>query len=172
MDLKWYAIHSKPNKEAQLWDQLLSRGVDCYYPRLQVSPVNPRSRKIRPYFPGYLFIHVDLGVTGISSLNWMPFATGLVSFDSIPTAIPDGIVQSLHQNIGDVVNAIDNLFDDLKKGDKVVILEGPFKGFEAIFDTRLSGSERVGLLLRLINGQQVRLQISANTIQKPKPVKR
>jgi transcription elongation factor/antiterminator RfaH len=168
MGLEWYTIHSKPNKEALLWEQLRLLEIKCYYPRLKVKPVNPRSRKIRPYFPGYLFVNVDLELTGTSALNWMPFASGLVAFDGSPVAIPEEVINSLRQRIGEIVDAQKELFSDLKTGDKVLIQSGPLQGFEAIFDTRLPGKERVQLLLKLINGQQVRLQVDANTIQKPR----
>jgi transcription elongation factor/antiterminator RfaH len=168
MGFEWYTLHSKPNKEALLYEQLQLLEVKCYYPRLKVKPVNPRSRKIRPYFPGYLFINVDLEQTGPSTLNWMPFASGLVSFDGSPMVVSEDVINSLRQRIGDIVDAQDELYRDLKPGDKVLIHSGPLQGYEAIFDVRLSGKERVQLLLKLLNGQQVRIQVDANAIQKPR----
>jgi transcriptional antiterminator RfaH len=133
---------------------------------LKVKPINPRSRKIRPYFPGYLFVNVDLELTGVSTLNWMPFASGLVSFDGSPAVVSEAVISSLRQRIGDILDAQDELFNSIKSGDKVLIQAGPLQGFEAIFDVRLPGKERVQLLLKLLNGRQVRLQVDANTIQK------
>jgi len=60
MTAHWYTLHSKPNQELLLWNQLQLREVESYFPRLVRKPVNPRSRRWAPYFPGYLFIHVDL----------------------------------------------------------------------------------------------------------------
>lgn len=166
MGSEWYTLHSKPNKEALLWEQLELLNLKCYYPRLKVKPINPRSRKIRPYFPGYLFVNVDLELTGVSTLNWMPFASGLVSFDGSPAVVSEAVISSLRQRIGDILDAQDELFNSIKSGDKVLIQAGPLQGFEAIFDVRLPGKERVQLLLKLLNGRQVRLQVDANTIQK------
>ena len=59
MAVFWYAIRSKPNKEDFLARQFEAADVPVFYPCLRVSPVNPRSRKTKPYFPGYLFIQVD-----------------------------------------------------------------------------------------------------------------
>ena len=56
----WYVIHSKPRKENQVYSQLQARAIETFYPTIRVKPVNPRSAKIRPYFPGYLFVRVDL----------------------------------------------------------------------------------------------------------------
>ena len=59
MTALWYALRSKPNKEDFLAKQLEAYDVDVFFPRIHVKPVNPRSRKTRPYFPNYLFVHVD-----------------------------------------------------------------------------------------------------------------
>ena len=80
----WYVVRSKPNKEMALWRELTARGLECFYPQLRVRPVNPRSRRIRSYFPGYLFLHTDIEQIGVSTLQWMPFSSGVVSFDSMP----------------------------------------------------------------------------------------
>ena len=64
----WYALRSKPNKEEALWRELTARSYEVFYPQLHVQPVNPRSRKVLPYFPGYLFINIDLLAVGYSAL--------------------------------------------------------------------------------------------------------
>jgi len=49
----------------------------------------------------------------------------------------------------------------------VVISDGPFAGYEAIFDTRLPGSERVRVLLQLLNSQRrVPVELNAGQIQR------
>ena len=88
----WYALRSKPRKEEVLWRQLLAREIEVFFPRIRVHPVNPRSRKLRPYFPGYMFVQVDIEAVGASKFNWMPFAIGLVSFDGEPAVVVAGVV--------------------------------------------------------------------------------
>ncbi len=60
----WYVMRSKPNKETFLTGQLELHHIEFYYPQLKVHPVNPRCRKIQPYFPGYLFIQANIGDSG------------------------------------------------------------------------------------------------------------
>ncbi|MEJ2353879.1 MAG: transcription termination/antitermination NusG family protein, partial [Anaerolineales bacterium] len=72
MSAHWYAMRSKPRKEEVLWRQLSAQGYEVYFPRLRVNPVNPRSKKLRAYFPGYMFINVDLEEVGRSTFKWMP----------------------------------------------------------------------------------------------------
>ena len=60
------------------------------------------------------------------------------------------------------------LFHDLKAGDELQIIDGPFTGYEAIFDVRLPRSERVCVLLKLIQKRQMPVELLAWQIQRPK----
>jgi len=167
MEATWYVLHSKPRKEGFLLDQLRLGGFEAYCPFVRVATVNPRARKIRPYFPGYVFLQVDLGLSKASSLQWMPGATGFVSFDGMPARVPDGLIPLLRQRVEAVNESGGELFHDLKPGDLVRIVDGPFAGYDAIFDARLPGSERVRVLLKLLQQRrQLPLDLHAGQIQR------
>jgi transcriptional antiterminator RfaH len=167
MAASWYVLHSKPCKEEFLLGQLKSNGFESYCPFVHVVTVNPRARKMRPYFPGYVFLHADLGGSKSSALQWMPGATGFVAFDGIPARVPDSLIPTLRKQVDDIHAEGGELFHGLKKGDTVRITEGPFRGYEAIFDARLPGSERVRVLLKLLEQRrQVPIDLHAAQIQK------
>ena len=168
MTAQWYALHSKPMKEALLCEQLSLHEIEGYYPRLRVQPVNPRARKIKPYFPGYVFGRVDLEQTKLTSLWWLPGSAGIVSFDGIPSNVPDNMIAAIRRRVDEVNVAGGELLDGLKAGDFVTIEDGPFKGYEAIFDARLSGDERVRVLLKLLKRQQFPLELPGRQIQRKK----
>ncbi len=69
MTIRWYALHSKPNHENLLWEQLTRREIEAFLPRIPVKTVNPRARKTRPIFPGYVFVHLDISRLGESTLQ-------------------------------------------------------------------------------------------------------
>ena len=167
MTLRWYALRTKARKEDVVWQQLRSKEIENYYPRVRVHPVNPRARKVKPYFPGYLFIRTDLGEEGISAFQWMPHSLGLVSFGGEPAPIPDNAIFEMKKRVKEIADAGGEVFDGLKSGDSVRIHEGPFKGFEAIFDSRLDGQERVRVLLQFINNQrEVPVELDVSQIRK------
>ena len=167
METYWYVLHSKPRKEDFLLDQLKSHGFEAYCPFVRVVTVNPRARKIRPYFPGYVFLQADLGQSKASSLQWMPGATGFVSFDGIPARVPEGLIPTLRQRVDEVNASGGELLHELKPGDRVRVVEGPFAGYEAIFDVRLPGSERVRVLLKLLQQRrQLPVELDAGQIQR------
>jgi transcription antitermination factor NusG len=123
--MPWYVMHSKPNKEELLYEQLRSRNIDAYYPRIKVQPVNPRARKRKPYFPGYLFIKADLDALGPSTLRWMPGAIGLVDFGSYPSSVPEELLQAIRKKV-EQINALDeSQAEKFRAGEEVTIQTGP-----------------------------------------------
>ena len=168
MTLQWYALRSKPNKEEALWREAVARGHEVFYPQMRVQPKNPRARKLRPYFPGYLFVKLDLHQSGYSFFAWMPYSRGLVSFGAEPAAVPDGLIQVIRRRVDEINGAGGEQLHGLQPGEAVVIQDGPFAGQEAIFDTRISGKERVRVLLKLLRGRQMPLELPSGQIERKK----
>jgi transcription antitermination factor NusG len=168
MSFQWYTLRSKPRKEEVLWKQLRSQEFEVFFPRLKVHPVNPRSRKLKPYFPGYMFVHANLEEVGLSTFKWMPHAIGLVSFDGDPATVPENLIHAIRKRVDQIAAAGGEIFDGLKQGDEVRINDGPFVGYEAIFDTRLPGSERVRVLIQMLNDRRLTVEMNAGQIQRKK----
>lgn len=168
MSSQWYALRSKTRKEDVVFRQVHEQGTEVFYPRLRVNPVNPRSKKFQPYFPGYLFVHIDLEELGKSAFRWMPHTLGLVSFGGEPAVVPEHLVYAIRQRVQEIATAGGEVFDGLKQGDVVQIEHGPFEGYEAIFDIRLPGSERVRVLLQLLDSRNVPMELDAASIRKKK----
>lgn len=168
MTVSWYAMRSKPNKEEFLAAQLQAHGLEVFFPTLHVKPVNPRARKFRPYFPNYLFVHVDLETINSSDLNWMPGTAGLVSFGGEPASVPDLLIAALKKQIERHNTLLREQQSNFKRGDVVVIEGGPFAGYEAVFDTHLSGQERVRVLLSLLQRRQMPVEIESKHIRRVK----
>ncbi len=167
MAVQWYALRSKPRKEDVLFKQLRSKGVEVFYPRLRVNRVNPRARKLVPYFPGYMFVHTDISEVGTSAFNWMPHAIGLVMYGDEAAHVPDNLIHEIRKRVEEIAAAGGELLEGLKQGDRVRIEHGPFAGYEAIFDTRIDGTERVRVLLEFMsNRRQVSVELQAGEIEK------
>ena len=162
---RWYALRTQPRREAVVWEQARARGIETFYPRLRARPVNPRARKVRPYFPGYLFVRADLEQTGQSLFDYMPYAAGLVAFGGEPAFVPESLIHGLQRRVSELAERGEDLQDRLKKNDRVWIQAGPFAGHEAIFDTRRQGGERVRLLLQMLSGQRVPIELDAAQIE-------
>ena len=102
MTAQWYALYSKPLKESLLLEQLNLHQIESYYPCLRVQPVNPRARKVKPYFPRYIFGHLHWEQLTHSLLQWMPGMAGIVSFGGIPSQIPDNLIVAIRRRVEEI----------------------------------------------------------------------
>jgi transcription antitermination factor NusG len=168
MSLRWYALRSKTRKEDVVYKQVRDQNIEVFYPRLRVNPVNPRARRYKPYFPGYLFVQIDLDILGNSAFQWMPHTLGLVTFGGEPAYVPESLIHAIQQRVDEIAKAGGEVLDGLHSGDVVQIERGPFEGYEAIFDAQLPGTERVRVLLKLLDERRVPVELNVSSIRQKK----
>lgn len=159
---RWYVLRSKPHKEVVVWKQVQAHGLECYFPRFDTKSARGR---VKPYFPGYMFVRADLDVVGESTLQWMPHSLGLVCFGGTPASVPEDVVSALRDQVNAIKSKGGYVLPNVKAGDTVEIRSGPFAGYEAIFDTRLSGSDRVRVLLKMLNDRCVPMELDASDVR-------
>ena len=102
MTKHWYALHTKPHKERQVDSLLRSRKVDTFLPLLKVNPVNPRAAREKPYFPSYLFVHVDIDVIGLSILRWTPGLLRMVEFGGELGTVPASLISQIRDRLAEI----------------------------------------------------------------------
>jgi len=156
---RWYLVYAKPRQEELAKENLERQGYQSYLPLIR----NPRRRlgrrviRIEPMFPRYLFIRLDTETD-----NWAPIrstvgVSKLVRFGMHPSPVPDELIEYLRSrdNSAGVQDLPMHVF---KKGQKVVIEEGPFRGYEGIYMAR-TGQERVLVLLDIV-GRTAKAQVN------------
>ena len=150
---QWYALMSKPQKDAYAEEQLNNQGYKTYRP-LAMRERLRRGKKIKvteSLFPRYLFINLDA-----VNDNWAPIqstygVSGMVRFGDLPLSIPASLIDQLRiQENQFAERAVD--LDQFQSGDIVTIGSGSFEGLNAVFE-RYSGEERVILLMNILNEQ-------------------
>jgi len=87
-------------------------------------------------------------------------------FGGEPAVVPDALIYSIRQRVDAITRAGGELLSDVKPGERILIQEGPFAGYEAIFDVRLPGKERVRVLLKMLSYRNIPLELSARQIKK------
>jgi len=129
---RWYVMHSKPQKEVFLRERLRIQRMEVYLPLIRLKPVNPRARKVQPFFPGYLFLHMDLEEISSSELRGMPGSIGIVSYGGEPAYVGDALIHTIQKQVEEINDSINGYVDRFKSGDLVVINDGPFAAFDTI----------------------------------------
>ena len=164
-DVDWYLVRTKPGKERWVRDQLALILPEVFLPLLEAR--TPRWGKlawsITPLFPCYLFARFDVNERYFD-VRYLPGIQGIVSAGSDPLAVPDGVIDAIRSR---GVNGIVKIEEkSLDSGEKVRVVEGPFRGFEAIFERYLSGAERVAILLSTIEASGLRVVLPASAVTK------
>ena len=114
-----------------------------------------------PLFPGYLFARFDLQ-TRYFDIRYLPGVSGFVSAGNDPLVFPVAVIEEIRCR---AVEGVIKLQEPVHgRGDKVQIVQGPFRGFDAIFERYLSGAERVAILLSTIEASGLRLVLAASAI--------
>jgi transcriptional antiterminator RfaH len=162
---EWYLVRTKPGKERWVRDQLSTRLPEVFLPMLKARM--PRWGKmamsVAPLFPGYLFARFSLQ-DKYFEIKYMAGVSGLVSAGADPIVVPEAIVTEIRaRGVNDVVEIREVPFDS---GQSVRVVEGPFRGFEAIFERYLSGAERVAILLNTIENVGPRIVLPASALAK------
>lgn len=161
---RWYIIRSKYRNEGFLYQGLRNQGVETYYPCVPIQPVNLPTWKMKPYFPGYLFVHVDLEQVGQTGLAWIPGAIGLVCFGGEPAWVPDTILQEIRERVDHIQMTPGVSPQSLNAGDDIDIHSGLFAGYRGIFVSYLTGPDRVTVLLQYFRDFQIRVQLPIKQI--------
>jgi transcription antitermination factor NusG len=160
MALSWYILRSKPNKEEFFWGQLIAHFIEVYYPCIRAKVVSPRTYKDKPFFPGHLFIYIDILEITPSFLEWLPGSRGLVMNNAQPILVPDTLIASIHYQVDQINAGGREAVRGRQAGELFKMQESFTAGYETIFDSCLSGNERVHRLLDLLRGERSPVELT------------
>jgi transcriptional antiterminator RfaH len=149
--LRWFAVQCRPNQEHRAAAHLLRQSFTIFLPcREKLRKHARKVERIRaPFFPGYLFIRLDLTRDRWRSVNNTSGVARLVMQGDHPTAAPVGVVEALidlwrRQDLLDQPPA-------LRPGETIRILTGPFADFVGKLDA-MTEAGRVRVLLDMMGG--------------------
>jgi transcriptional antiterminator RfaH len=159
----WYLVRTKPQKERWVQDQLRNVTTQAFLPMLR-SRARCFGRvmtTVKPLFPCYLFAQFNLKERYFD-VKYTAGVHSLVSLGGEPVVVPEAIVDEvMRRGVDGVVELPQRRLDP---GQKIRIIDGPFRDIEAIFDRYLSGSERVAILLDAIGASTIRVVLPSSCL--------
>ena len=168
-DAPWYVLYTKPQKEFYVYSLVTDREkLTAYLPEVLQKY---RGRvQMRPLFPRYLFVQLDLDEVAASVINHIPGAIKLVSFEGKPLPLRSGVVEALREEVARL-NAAGGLpTREFHEGDLVRLRSGPLAGMEAVFVKHLAPHDRAVVLLRFL-GQENHVEVDLSELER-KPRRR
>ena len=163
MKRDWYVVYSKPRKEEQVQFHLGLKGIESFFPRLQMSGSTSRKKVITPLFPNYLFVRIALA-TEAHYVVWSPGVKRIVSFSDAPIPLEDRVVGFLKERAD--ARGVIHAQPQLSAGQQVEITGGPFNGFVGIIENPPNAKGRVKILLKLLS-RQISVKLGVEFIRNP-----
>jgi len=157
----WFVIYSNPHREEQAQFYLGVKGVQTFFPRLQVPAAAGSKSKIIPLFRNYLFARLDVATEG-HLVIWTPGVRRIVTFGDEPIPIQESVVRFLQQQADP--KGVIQARSRLARGQEVEISGGPFDGLVGIIQAPPDDKGRVKILLKLLS-RQVSVKFGVESIK-------
>jgi transcription elongation factor/antiterminator RfaH len=149
---RWYAVYCQPHRESAAASHLRNQDFAVFLPKRE--KMRRHARKIekvrRPFFPGYLFISLDINRERWRSINSTVGVIRIVMQNDSPAPAPRGVVEGLLAACDK--DQILRFIPNLTVGQKVRVIDGPLADLIGELD-QLTDTERVRVLLDILGGQ-------------------
>jgi transcriptional antiterminator RfaH len=144
----WCIIQSKPKQEYCVEKNLKSLDINVYLPvyMKKIKRNKTKIEKLSPLFSGYLFAQFNID----ESYQKVKYTRGVKSIlgrNDYLWTITDEKIQAIKFREKNGVVLLRKKEDSFHKGDRIVIDEGDFEGWEGIFQEELPDRERAIILL-------------------------
>jgi transcription elongation factor/antiterminator RfaH len=160
----WYVLHTKSRFENVVFEGLTQKAVEAFLPKIKVRSKR-RDRRLMievPLFPGYLFVRTDLNPYRHLEIVKTTGAVRLIGAKTGPVSVPEQTVDSLKIMVASEHPIVTG--NRLRKGDRVMVLSGPFAGVIGTF-VRHRGHGRVVVNIELL-GQHAGVDVDENEVER------
>jgi len=159
----WYVLHTKSRFENVVHEGLFKKDIEVYLPKIKVKSKR-RDRRMMihvPLFPGYVFVKSDLNPYRHLEIVKTAGAVRLIGTKDGPVPVPDETIDSLKIMVTSDHQVTTG--SRLRKGDRVVVVSGPFAGVTGTF-VRYRGKGRVIVNIEAL-GQHAGVDVDENDIE-------
>jgi transcriptional antiterminator RfaH len=149
----WYLVRTKTGGE-RIAQQQLQHVVERTLLPLGKTQVRQKERtfqRIAPIFPCYLFAYFCLG-RAARQIRYTPGVRDIVRFGEQAATVPDWVINELASRCAE--GPVEFSKHEFSQGAPIKVVCGPFREFRAVFDGYLSGTDRVAVLLSIMNAER------------------
>ena len=160
----WYLVVTKPQSEFKAQENLLRQGYETYLPLVQTSRRRngKKVKRTEAFFPRYLFISLDKETDNWSPIRSTIGVAGMVRFGGMPAVVPENMIANLKNNENEFgLQSFEK--KELKQGDTVEIIDGPFEGYKAVYQ-KMKSTERVSVVLDIV-GKNTQVTLSVHELE-------
>lgn len=149
---RWYVVHARPGKEAWTLVNLERQGFPAFLPQIRRRVRHARQVRevMRPLFPRYLFVALDLDRDPWRSVRGTLGVSSLLMDGERPRPAPVGLVEAMMAAMKAQEGRIPG--QHVTPGQSVRFIRGPFADQLARV-VEMSDPERVRLLLEVLGSE-------------------
>ena len=176
MDKLWYVVTTYVGHEANVKEKLEARTESMGMQENIFRVIIPetveveikdgvKKEKTKKMFPGYVFVEMVMSDEAWYAVRNTPGVTGFIGSSgkgAKPTPLLPQEIDRILVNMG--ISRVD-IEAELKIGDKVNIIDGPFKGMMGVIDTIDAEQNRLNVLIDLF-GQETPVEVELFQVSK------
>ncbi len=167
---EWYLIRTKTGYERIARDQLRKITEQTLVPlgTVKIRQQGRTIQRVSPIFPCYIFSFFSLGHAG-RQVCYTPGVREIVRFGDRAAVVPAAVIEELIERCSH--GPVDLSQHRLSRGSPLKVIGGPLRDFDAVFDGYLNGTDRVAVLLSLMNAERRAVLPTAMVIPAERPGK-
>ena len=161
----WYLIFSKSKEERLAREHLERQGYLIYLPLVmgRIRQHGRTKKSIQPMFPRYLFINLSDQTDDWGPIRSTIGVSNLVRFGMNPAKVPENLIEKLKEN-----ESGKGFYElpqgEYQPGDNLIIVDGPFEGYEATLFSQ-NAQNRVLVLLKIAE-KHIKVLLDQSLIEK------
>ncbi|HEY9164362.1 MAG TPA: transcriptional activator RfaH [Magnetovibrio sp.] len=163
--MTWFVVRTRSREEDRAAKHLRNQGFEVYLPRYlkQIRHARKTEQVLRPLFPTYLFVRMDLENARWRSIDGTLGVISLVKVGNHPQPVASVIVEAIRAE-EDKDGAVRLAPKGLRRGDVVRVSEGAFADCTGLLE-EVNDGKRAVLLLALL-GREVRVRAPLESLVK------
>ncbi len=176
MDKLWYVVNTYSGHESKVKEKLEAKiesmGMQDYIFRIVIPETKEvevkdgvKKEKVKKMFPGYILVEMIMSDEAWYIVRNTPGVTGFIGSSgkgAKPTPLLPQEIDRILVNMG--MSRV-NVEDDLKVGDSVSIIDGPFKGMMGRVDNIDTENNRLNIIIDLF-GQETSVDVELFQVSK------
>ena len=176
MEKLWYVVNTYSGHESKVKEKLEAKiesmGMQDYIFRIVIPETKEvevkdgvKKEKIKKMFPGYILVEMIMSDEAWYIVRNTPGVTGFIGSSgkgAKPTPLLPQEIDRILVNMG--MSRV-NVEDDLKVGDSVSIVDGPFKGMMGKVDNIDTENNRLNIIIDLF-GQETSVDVELFQVSK------
>ncbi len=176
MEKQWYVVNTYSGHESKVKEKLEAKiesmGMQDYIFRIVIPETTEvevkdgvKKEKVKKMFPGYILVEMIMSDEAWYIVRNTPGVTGFIGSSgkgAKPTPLLPQEIDRILVNMG--MSRV-NVEDDLKVGDSVSIVDGPFKGMMGRVDNIDTENNRLNIIIDLF-GQETSVDVELFQVSK------